>query len=444
MININVGPAVAVVEGPVESLETELTRRRLIFDDDEGPPGAKGSALLEEFFWRDDRGRLVTFSGLTLRCCKYLRSIGIDPVVKDTRQFLPAHQSDPYVLTSATGHVRRLLEILTRRTCGQIEIGGNDSVEHIGQICQLFRWATVVIVTASRNRAVLLRRDLSGFLQKPVDLVRSGSHYPRNRVIVCMPAQMGLFRSRDSHVLIVADAAELDGKRMAQELTSAMHLFLRRYALVRTGQFFSNDQQLAVEAITGPLIYDRCDKPAEVRVQICRALAIPKRKLTDALAEKRQNIWHQPQRNNLIARLATSLANRDVQALWEMGSFLDDADGRWLTAGVELKTHILVESLEHGRALNTLLPDWSIWACAPSTAHGTSGSPERAIVTTAYAHKNGLDADIVICGDDNMAPIQFPGFPGPAQTCHAGRKYLIELDDDLQPASRNICRRPTC
>ena len=102
------------------------------------------------------------------------------------------------------------------------------------------------------------------------------------------------------------------------------------------------------------------------------------------------------------------------------------------------KVQILVESLEHAKAINALCLTGPSSPLESRTMPTNRQTPERTIVTTTYAAHNGIDADILVRADGGTLPMRFKGFPRPADACHAGRLYLIDYDDDIHPRNWNI------
>ena len=79
----------------------------------------------------------------------------------------------------------------------------------------------------------------------------------------------------------------------------------------------------------------------------------------DPLSWKRIRVWHASKRNQLIACVAQGFDTRDIEALWDVGLLLAEET---FPAALQSPcwTTLLVESLEHARALQRLLPAWPI------------------------------------------------------------------------------------
>jgi hypothetical protein len=97
-----------------------------------------------------------------------------------------------------------------------------------------------------------------------------------------------------------------------------------------------------------------------------------------------------------------------------------------------LRTAILVESTEHGRALLPLLPDWSLeHDLPPETADEGWCAEDWAIpagdgvvVTLVHADRCGIDADVVVRGDGGVVwPLSIDSFPRPAR--FQGDKVMV-------------------
>jgi hypothetical protein len=370
----------------------------------------------------------------------FLRGRGFEVIVEDNRPPVAENQPDETLALAATGSQRRLFDALAREPLGQIQVRGDrHSLECIGNICRSFPMATILIVAAGERRCGWIRRELSRMLRRPVDLVRSGSVFPHNPVIVSTSRQIGIYGPGKVNILVVVDAAEMAGKRMTDYLTMQVPVFPRRYALVHRCRRLSDGERLAVEAVTGPLIHGLEKAPALVRVLTCRALAFPKVKAPDPLQYRRLNIWHHRERNELIARTARAVAGHDLKTLWELGLFLEAPDESWLRSAKRPSIYILVESLEHARELHELLPDWAV--VAHREPH-VDTAPDQAIITCAWALKRRPQPDVLLRAGDEPHRKQFPGHREllavihPAGDHDAGRQYVIDFDDHIDQTGR--------
>src|ERR1035437_6885280 len=103
------------------------------------------------------------------------------------------------------------------------------------------------------------------------------------------------------------------------------------------------------------------DKNAvNARVLVCDSPLIPPLgDSIDPLRRKRQAVWHNAKRNALIAKVATGFAARHIESLWDCGLLLD---AKKLPQRVPWPTWtvVLVESPEHGRDIQRLLPQWQL------------------------------------------------------------------------------------
>jgi hypothetical protein len=118
------------------------------------------------------------------------------------------------------------------------------------------------------------------------------------------------------------------------------------------------------------------------------------RRPTDALDRKRKALWRNRPRNRLIAAIATAFYER-AEIAWRWAGRAPD----WRTIAV------LVESVEHLCELMQLLdgfrpcdlmPHDEVYPPNDAVAERETESDDARVVTSVYAHRYGLDADIVI------------------------------------------------
>lgn len=188
-------------------------------------------------------------------------------------------------------------------------------------------------------------------------------------------------------------------------------------------------------------------RASPVRVVICDGppLAPPAAEsaVPAALDRKRITIWQNEARNGLIAEIAEASAERRIEPLWENGLLLDDAEFPIAEPGPGWVA-VLVESLEHARALSSLLPDWAVLAGTPDAAIGDLGmeGQYRSIITVVRAYPIvpfAPDVLIVALGGD--WPFRIEGYP-PQQSSfeRLGRGTRCPPDDtpDMQRISNSF------
>jgi hypothetical protein len=155
------------------------------------------------------------------------------------------------------------------------------------------------------------------------------------------------------------------------------------------------------------------------------AVPVPSLAVRDgtALEWKREAIWHNPDRNQLIARLVEALTAGDRKALRKLGVVLDRKPLPPRPA-----IAILVEGAEHGRALQGYLRAGYelLQGEAEYEANPKIDTPARGtIVTQVRAATGGVDADIIIRADGDGGTLVLRKFPPRADE---GRKDIRLID----------------
>lgn len=179
-----------------------------------------------------------------------------------------------------------------------------------------------------------------------------------------------------------------------------------------------------------------CEQVEEIPQQhAVRVLVIsaPKRvesRSPDPLTRKRQMIWRNRKRNRCLAAVAQAMVEGDLKALHGSGISLERSElprgprGRRVT--------VIVESTEHGRALQKLLPGWALLHDIPSVDDEETvaeTTPVGRIATLVYVHRYGVIAHVLIRATGGRCPLHLAGFPLDLRVMR-GTSLLIDLLDD--------------
>lgn len=362
----------------------------------------------------------------------HLHELGFSISIRDQREFGPEHQPDGHVLANAVGDDDQFLRSAAENILGQIIVRGDrDAASRIAQLCWLFPRANILIVAASRGQARWLRRQLASRVEGGISLSFYRSHEPNARITISTPQMVGRYSPGQIHVLLLADPGDAAGAKFQQAIGYLSDHPMRRYAFIAEQRQLSTGDLLRLEAMAGPVICEPNSPLAETEVLICRAISLPVSANLDPLARKRERIWRNKRRNELIARCARAFDHHDLVSLMNLGLMVVPTDEEWLELAAEIKVVILVESHEHARALARFLPDWPVLSMSTSASSSSAQAPapRYAIVTLTYAMADGIEADVLIRGDGGTFPMNLPGFPPDAVTARAGRVYLIDFDD---------------
>jgi hypothetical protein len=162
-----------------------------------------------------------------------------------------------------------------------------------------------------------------------------------------------------------------------------------------------------------------------------------------ALERKRALYWHHDDRNDFIAVMAKALLSGDRLVLKKGG--LRSRDIRALKKIDKHKIMVLVETPEHGRELLARLPGWNMLTMEPdgvaATDNESTSKLTPAIVTTAYAAKHAIRADIVLRATGTGWRLRLKGFL-PKRSKHGPDELLvIDFDDNFHTDAKEDTRQ---
>lgn len=308
-----------------------------------------------------------------------------------------------------------------------------DRLQYVVSLREQFPNEHILIATKNTEEAKTLARKLRQQIGQPVT---SGPEYPGSDPATHVD-RAGTFAWRPAldWTFVVFWDAEL-----LPSLTSIRQLG-HMCGSVRIGFLSRDERQLnvmdraAIEYMFGPVIYRPGDDSSgtAVRVAWLPAPAYPASRSSNQLERKRENLWHNGDRNGSIANTALAFSSKDEKGLTRLG--LGDA-ANWLgasTASSPPFVAIVVENLEHARELQRLLPAWRL-------VSGTENIPEidqylpseNVIVTLPRTEQIILATEIVIYGAgigndwiDNLGPHNW-------FTC-GERMLVIDVADDFDP-----------
>jgi hypothetical protein len=220
-------------------------------------------------------------------------------------------------------------------------------------------------------------------------------------------------------------------------------------AFVRPGHRNSQSTELQLEVLTGPVIYKTptiLGQQAGVRVLFAAAPWSPPGNRASPLEDMRRLYWHNGPRNDTLAALARACRRADLEALWPHGLLLDDQQFPAGSPGAA-RVAVLMESPEHARELQKLLPDWPLLQ-AETGGNGRSagqnpaecawGLPDQAIVTLVRAAQlRQFDTDVLVMATGRGVPAIPAGFPPTVAGAEQRQVLIVDVDDDLDRVARH-------
>lgn len=167
-------------------------------------------------------------------------------------------------------------------------------------------------------------------------------------------------------------------------------------------------------------------------------LAMPDTK--SPLKWKREAIWGNAGRNELIAAVAEKLARKPRKVLRGYGI---DAKGVQLLERVRQRVVILAEGVEHARRLQRLLPTWELWHAMPTEHEPWDGEedpnepPRRGVIATlTYVAKNGIECDILVRATAGTGRLSWDAIRGGNNKTGTTPALVVDIEDEFGKRER--------
>lgn len=433
----------AVIDPPLLLLQPylEYVRRRYV------PGGPSGYQPITETgcMWGLDRGRLVCAAGLVPRLADVLQHHDYEVVIHDRRVPTLRLHHDADVLHQCHGDERALLDAVTGTSQGQIEVRSfEQAINYCALIARAYPLAGIAVALPTRMQAGNAWRALERRLGERVGVAVSGAKRIGEGVHV---GTYGVLPSRMNGRcdILLLPCAEQAAGNLAADMTARM-TYDRVYAFVDARRRPDRHAELRLELIAGPVIYRLAPPRVKVRVVMMPTPRCTVPAYTTPLAGKRTLYWHNPTRNQHIARVARAVAAGDQGALREMGLGRRDVTALTRTSA-QKKVVILVESLEHGRHLLDTLPGWALLAKATPTP-ATTAAPKAentgtasTIVSAVYAAQEIVEADVLIRATGTAWPLRLRDFPPQRQQEVQDEVVVVDFMEEFDAQARYDANR---
>jgi len=390
-----------------------------------GENGCTEKLRIVRFFEIDDSGFLKIRAGFVPRLTAHLTAVGIDIVVEDRTRWPILEQATNNLPDTNSGSDRGLSQAIVNSPRGRIVADARDHFRLVSLLCLVFAAACVLIVTANREQRDKLLARLTSDSNRPVSTHQDVAWGAFNRVtVITSHFFAGVSRVNNDFDVIVFLGAETVTGDNAYETACQLNNELV-YCLVPPSYQPDELIQLRLEAICGPVIHSDVATAPTVQVVMLETPSMLAPGKLSPLERKRATIWHNDQRNDLIADIALAMGNGDIGTLSHRGGFLPEHVDL-LTTIPNPGIAILVESAGHGRELLRRLPHWTLNTAIPDDDGALeSGTCHRSIVTQAFA-SHGVFANILVRATGTASPLMVRGFPSMQQR---GAIVLFDLAD---------------
>ena len=437
-VSIEIEGGGARIKGCPSDIMQVIAEQRMFFAMTKGGQIAQHKAAVS-MAGVDRDGDVCIVAGLVPRVVAALNRNGITYELVDRRQWDERLEVDPDVLDHDID-AEQMIRAVNRHSAGQLIMKSpKDAMPWMAAICRLYSRAKVLIMVGTLKRAWQIWRGLQEYLGSEVAFYKN-KHFADIRVVVTTFRTLKL----DADVILLPEPKQAIGDRASDIISLLGKRPNRVYAVLQPHDRFSDRQQLKLEALAGPVIFDARTRQVPAYVSMMDAYSAPAVDEGDALTWKRTAYWRNDRRNDAIAAIGTGAAAGDMAAFWQAGMLLDENEA-YLANIKPSDVSILVESTEHGQELLSRLPGWLLRHLRPkeSTAASAGGiqGPAGEIVTVAYAARHGVQAGILIRADGGDSPMAIKGFPVNEGATPLDSALVIDIKDSFCRGARRDTRR---
>lgn len=401
--------------------------------------------------YRLQNNKLILLSGFIPRIARELEQNGFAVGVKDLVKPRSKVQLDEAALDKLTGHEMAFVKSIGKERSGLIHAPRLvDRLNLVTAAAYAFPEAVIVLVAPTRKLARALAQRWQDQTGQPVEVRNSGGCViSDSRLIVA--TQSGLDPCR-SDLIFFLEATDLLSQCYWPLLKEIKTRHLYGFSASKHGR--EELELLYLTGFYGEVVHD-ADKlrapstPVSVHLTEMPWLNMPVN--SSGLERKRQAVWNNNRRNEVVAAVAKAVVDDSQDDLIAYGLDLGGKGGR--SRHRRPRVAILVESPEHGRALQRLLPTWPLLKDRKNREVGFSsisrrdshdldeGLPGLAIVTMMHAQDiDQFDVDVLIRADGNGWPLKLPGFPPRLEACEDRGATLIDFGDESDAASAEATR----
>jgi hypothetical protein len=258
--------------------------------------------------------------------------------------------------------------------------------------------------------------------------------------LVCSLSNLDMHNGHDFDLVIFLDALQVLSANHARAF--ARLDYQRVYGFLSQDRPMSGTGRLLLQAHFGPTLhrsYGPLGSPAAVRVLWVQPPWVGELGDVSSLERKRLGFWHREERNDFVARVASSCSTGTETAVSSCGIVLPDGWADWPGGGPAVT--VLVESAEHGRELLGRLPGWGLLsALTPDQEidpYELSPLATKILTLVEASRFHVADTDVlVVAGPES--PFELKAFPPRSQ---AGGVLVVDLADDFDQAARAAVRR---
>jgi len=376
-----------------------------------------------------DEGSLVFSAGFVPRLVSSLRAAGLRVRVKRERLRRLTSSS---ISSDATFRDRERIQAVARHGLSRIEVADNrDARDFCGLIAETFSDAKIMFIVPNAAAAKRLTKLLRALLREKVRLHLTGARAWKAR---CHVAVANSFPEGRYDLLVLPFLDRCLGQASLDRLAKCHYLAKRILACTIAGKHLDRFREFQCEKIAGPV---RCRLGKPHRSGYFALLPTPPCRLhraTTPYGRQRTLYDDNDVRNQFVAVLAEAMSCDAFEVCERL--FGGKIQLGKLSAWRLPRVAVLVESAAQARNLARYLPDWRVNVGNPRALHGisTNSTSPRVIVTSYFAARHGIAADVVIRGTGTNSSFVVRGFPGGVGgAAQWDCALVIDFDDRFDP-----------
>lgn len=411
-----------------EHLRQMLSYTQAVFSAD-GNSGFQHNQRLRELFVERD-GLLVFPAGLAARATDHLMRLGFQVQLDDRRGDRRELRRNERTYAELSAVDQHFLDVVEAQRLGHVAVHSEtDRSRLITLIGRHYSWANLLMVVMTKREISDLHDAIAPQLAYQI-ATATGSRDPDHWRVICTSKAAPAQSQSKWDIVIFPYAEHLSAVSFRDE--ARKQSYARVFGFVSAHWHPDRRDRLFLEAWSGPEIYRVADprgEPAAVRVVFVEAPWIRPQRALAPLARKRHYRWGNAKRNGLIAEVAHGLLAGDQSRLWQVGGELGEAAQQFLAQPAVLRLAVVVESVEHGKQLQRLLPEFAFARALPGGAEQDELSTP-CIVTLVQLNKiSHVPFDVIVWTVGDEEGMDHPKFPPRQQFDKRHPILLVDFAD---------------
>jgi len=246
---------------------------------------------------------------------------------------------------------------------------------------------------------------LQAMLDQSVGWITEGAKNLRPRLVVTDYKRLSEWSPAQPAILVLPHA-EYNVTASFQSIVAARN-YARVYGFVDAITAFN---RFALTGVFGDVAFAPTEQSGDVHAFIAPTPPVPMPAMRTMLAFKRAAFWRNKPRLRAIAGIATAVLEGDSTSLLGYGLRIEEKELPGTVA--DRLVAILVESLDQGKRLQRMLPNWPLLTRSSGQEEQAIAEEAKGVIATlVYAARNTVLADVLIRATGGKGEILVTGFP---------------------------------